>query len=79
MNGKSMVFVMQQIIITGDMDKQKKPSNFAVAVHLAKYFRERMKSDEDFKNVAALYNMKWMVLKKNFESVCEINDMFTDL
>lgn len=79
MNGMSMVFVMQQIIITGDMDKQKKPSNFAVAVLLAKNYREHMKSDEDFKKVAALYNMKWMVLKKNFEFVCKINDIFTDL
>ena len=79
MNGMNTDSVMQPIIIIGDMDKQKKPSNFAVAVHLAKNYRERMKSDEDFKKVAALYNMKWSILKKNFESVCKINDIFTDL
>ena len=64
MNGMNTASVMQPIIIIGDMNKQKKPSNFAVAVHLAKNYRERMKSDEDFKKVAALYNMKWKVLKK---------------
>lgn len=64
MNGRNTASVMQQIIITGDMDKQKKPSKFSVAVHLAKNYRERMKSDEDFKKVATLYNMKWMVMKE---------------
>lgn len=64
MNGRNTASVMQQIIITGDMDKQKNPGNFSVAVHLAKNYRERMKSDEDFKKVATLYNMKWMVMKE---------------
>lgn len=59
------------------MEKQmnKKPTNVAVAVYLAEKHREHMKSDDDFKKVASLYNMKWRVLKKNFDEICKINDM----
>ena len=60
MNGRNTASVMQQIIITGDMDKQKKPSNFAVAVHLAKNYRERMKSDEDGAvDLSSYNNIEW--------------------
>ena len=57
---------------------EKKPSNYAVAVYLAEKYRGRMKSDEDFQKVAELYNLKWRVLKKNFMSVCKINDLFKE-
>ena len=52
-----------------------KPTNISVAIYLANNHREKMKSDEDFKKVAALYNMKWRVLKANFTTICDINDI----
>ena len=60
------------------IDKQKRPTNFAVAIYLAEKHREHIKSDEDFKKVAALYNMRWKVLKKNFEAACKIQDIVKD-
>ena len=58
---------------------KKTPSNYAVAVYLAEKYRERMKSDEDFRKVAELYNLKWRVLKKNYMSACKINDIIKEI
>ncbi len=58
------------------MGREKKPTNIAIAIYLANNYYDKMKSDDDFKKVAAIYNMKWRVLKRNFESVCMINALF---
>ena len=42
--------------------KQKRPSNYEVAVYLAEAHREKMVNDEAFKKVAAKFNLKWRVL-----------------
>ena len=57
--------------------EEKKPSNFAVAIYLAENYRDKLKSDEDFKKVAAKFNFRWKVLKKHYEEVCAINDIFS--
>lgn len=63
---------VNQMVTDRVMDK--KPTNFGLALYLAENYRERMKSDEHFKKVARLYNMRWRVLKKNFEEFCWIID-----
>ena len=58
--------------------KQKRPSNYEVAVYLAEAHREKMVNDEAFKKVAAKFNLKWSVLKRNFKYVCWVNDMIKE-
>lgn len=38
-----------------------------------------MTNDEAFKKIAAVYNMKWRILKRNFEYVCWVNDVIFNL
>ena len=38
-----------------------------------------MTNDDAFKKVARVYNMKWRVLKRNFEYVCWVNDAINEL
>lgn len=38
-----------------------------------------MNNDDAFMKVARVYNMKWRVLKRNFEYVCTVNDAINEL
>lgn len=38
-----------------------------------------MTNDDAFKKIAGVYNMKWRVLKRNFEYVCWVNDSIKEL
>lgn len=57
----------------------ERPQNFELAVYLANEHREKMTNDEAFKKIAAVYNMKWRILKRNFEYVCWVNDVIFNL
>ena len=58
---------------------EKRPQNFELAVYLAENHREKMTNDDAFKKVAAVYNMQWRRLKRNFEYVCFVNDTINEL
>lgn len=60
-------------------DTMERPQNFKLAVYLAEKHREKMNNDDAFKKVARVYNMKWRVLKRNFEYVCTVNDAINEL
>lgn len=60
-------------------DTMERPQNFELAVYLAEKHREKMTNDDAFKKIAGVYNMKWRVLKRNFEYVCWVNDSIKEL
>lgn len=57
------------------MKSTGKPTNMQVAVYLANNYRSKV-TDEKLRTIAKAYNFKYKVLKRNYEDVCKINEIF---
>jgi hypothetical protein len=59
------------------MKSTDKPTNIQVAVYLANQYRSKV-TDKKLRAIAKMYNFKYQVLKRNYEGICKINDVFNN-